>query len=252
MSAFVDTRNYVKSIFPERFKELRNAIGISQEDFAKALGVSRASIGYYESGSRLPDAAFLAILSDLTGCDVGFLLGSNPNMVRNAPSFVAEYDLSDAQYEILDKLLSISTFREFLCYSDVVHAFSNIDDFRKYASTKKHGPLVQSVVEYTVVKELSSVIQDICTHARYISIYGDRDIEEVNKELDETRRLLYEQVKQVDEEAEKRIEENLKQFVEAKGNRSAVIHENPNVKIEMFRDKLLELSKIKNEVEDEK
>ena len=251
MSASVDTRNYIKSIFPERFKELRNAIGISQEDFAKALGVSRASIGYYESGSRLPDAAFLSILSDLTGCDVGFLLGSNPNMVRNAPSFVAEYDLSDAQYEILDKLLNISAFREFLCYSDVVHAFSTIDDFWKYATTKKHGPLVQSVIEYTVVKELSGVIQDLCTHARYISIYEDRDIEEVNKELDETRRLLHEQVKQMDEKAEKRIDENLKQLASDKGSRFVIVPETPNVKIEKFRDKLLDLSRTSNEAEDE-
>ena len=247
MSDFVDKRNIVKSVFPERFKELRKAIGISQEDFAKALGVSRASIGYYESGSRLPDAAFLAILSDMTGCDVEFLLGGNPNMIRNAPDFVFEYDLSDEQYGTLDELLNITSFRDFLCYSGVGSIFSKIDKYRDFPFSKKHGSLVQSVIEFEVTKEFSDVIHSIFSHVMYHAIFKDRDIEEVERELGESLKRLHEKSKQQDESRKKTAADMLKKIAEEKGQRISIPKEVYIEKIEEFRDRLEKLSTPRNE-----
>ena len=40
----------VAEVFPARLLALRKAIGVSQETFAKKMGVSRGCIAYYESG----------------------------------------------------------------------------------------------------------------------------------------------------------------------------------------------------------
>jgi transcriptional regulator with XRE-family HTH domain len=252
MPEFVDTRNRVKSVFPEKFKELRNAIGISQEDFAKALGVSRASIGYYESGSRLPDAAFLAILSDLTGCDIEFLLGGNPSMIHNTPLFVAEYDLSDDQYGILNELLRISSFKDFLC-QDVLKIFEQINLFQSFPFSRAHGSLVQSVIEYEVTKEFSDVINSIFSHIRYLSMYGDRDTEEVDREITESLKRLSERLGQHDEEAKKHSEEFYRQIAEEKEREKQITAPKGKYieKIEKFREKMYRLSKPSNESSNE-
>ncbi len=38
----------------ERIKELRNALNLTQDAFAKRLGVKRNTIGNYETGNRVP------------------------------------------------------------------------------------------------------------------------------------------------------------------------------------------------------
>lgn len=60
-------------IFQKRFNELRNEM--SQDEFAKFIGVSRATVGFYENGERVPDALTLIRIADK--CDVGvdYLLG---------------------------------------------------------------------------------------------------------------------------------------------------------------------------------
>ena len=60
-----------QDIFKKKLEELRKSKGITQKDLAKDLGVSRTTIGYYESGERLPDietAVKIADYFDIT-CD---------------------------------------------------------------------------------------------------------------------------------------------------------------------------------------
>ena len=75
-----------KSTFPQRLKSLREMIGITQDDFAKRLDVSRPTISYYEKGERTPDIDFLDRVHDVTGCSVAYLLGYSNSMKEvNAP-----------------------------------------------------------------------------------------------------------------------------------------------------------------------
>jgi transcriptional regulator with XRE-family HTH domain len=39
---------------PERCKELREAAGLSQQDIADAVGVTRQAVGHWETGFRRP------------------------------------------------------------------------------------------------------------------------------------------------------------------------------------------------------
>lgn len=60
-------------IFQERFKELRGEL--TQQQFSEKLGISRPSVGLYESGARIPDAEILQEIAVKCGVSVDWLLG---------------------------------------------------------------------------------------------------------------------------------------------------------------------------------
>lgn len=57
-----------------RLREAREYVGLSQEDVAFALAVSRPAVGHIESGSRKVEATELNKLSELYGRTVDYLL----------------------------------------------------------------------------------------------------------------------------------------------------------------------------------
>ena len=61
--------------FPERLKYARDKIGVSQEEFARRLGISRASLTLYENGRRVPDISVLKKIHNETKVSLYFLLG---------------------------------------------------------------------------------------------------------------------------------------------------------------------------------
>ena len=81
-------------------RELRIKAGVSQTSVAKALGISRQSYSYYESGKRDPDTEMLKSLADYFNVSTDFLLGRDPitatmeeyNIVLN-PDFLEIYEL---------------------------------------------------------------------------------------------------------------------------------------------------------------
>lgn len=62
-------------IFAKRFKELRLNNGITQTEFSEYLGVSKATISYYESGKRMPSNAQIRKIANYFKVPVDFLLG---------------------------------------------------------------------------------------------------------------------------------------------------------------------------------
>lgn len=60
--------------FEEKLISLRKKTGLSQEELADRLGVSRQAISRWELGSTLPDAPNLLKLSDLFGVSIDYLL----------------------------------------------------------------------------------------------------------------------------------------------------------------------------------
>lgn len=47
-----------------RIKEVRKSAGLTQQEFADRLGISRSNIGNYESGSRVPIDAAVKLICD--------------------------------------------------------------------------------------------------------------------------------------------------------------------------------------------
>ncbi len=68
-------RRKQKRPVPLTITELRSGRGISQETLAHDLGVSKSTIGLYETGDTLPDAQTLHDLSVYFGVSADWLLG---------------------------------------------------------------------------------------------------------------------------------------------------------------------------------
>ena len=63
-------------LFADTMKKLREEKGLSQNEIAKRMYVTRTTVSRWESGHRLPDAAMITRLSDVLGVDVNILISA--------------------------------------------------------------------------------------------------------------------------------------------------------------------------------
>ncbi|MFD2442895.1 helix-turn-helix domain-containing protein [Bacillus sp. CGMCC 1.16607] len=79
------------SVFAKRFKKLREDLGLTQEQIAEKLGVTRPTIAGYESEekNRVPRKETLNMIANTFGVSTDWLLGNtnNPNLQNNDKEF---------------------------------------------------------------------------------------------------------------------------------------------------------------------
>lgn len=61
--------------FSDRLRNIRESLGLTQNEFSKRLNISRVSLTHYEAGDRTPDIDFLTRLHQETGISIYYLLG---------------------------------------------------------------------------------------------------------------------------------------------------------------------------------
>jgi len=72
--------------FAERFKQLREESGLTQEELARRLGVSRSTVGNYESGTRTPRKLDdLNYLADFFNVEIDYLIGRSSRRPEFSP-----------------------------------------------------------------------------------------------------------------------------------------------------------------------
>lgn len=78
--------------FSKRFRDLRGSK--TQAEFAERLGLSRPTVGYYENGTRIPDALTLKQIAEKSCVTTDYLLGltDDPNKM---PAATDELGLTD-------------------------------------------------------------------------------------------------------------------------------------------------------------
>lgn len=62
--------------FSDTLRKLRTEKGLSQQELADKMYVTRSTVVRWETGSRLPDAAMISQLSEVLGADVNILLSA--------------------------------------------------------------------------------------------------------------------------------------------------------------------------------
>ena len=87
---------------PERMRELRMNLGLSQRSVARHLEVSPSIISSYETGERTPSTENLLSLSYLYHCTTDFLLGREPMPKK---SLISVEGLSSKQVLLLQELV---------------------------------------------------------------------------------------------------------------------------------------------------
>lgn len=65
--------------FPDILKHLRKSENMNQLELANAIGVSRSTIGMYESGQREPDFETMEAIADYFNVSMDYLLGKSPD-----------------------------------------------------------------------------------------------------------------------------------------------------------------------------
>ena len=89
--------------FQNIFKRLRSSSGLTQAEMAEKLGISRSTIGMYETGAREPDFETLEKIADFFNVDTDFLLGRT-DKITMLPETVGHYYLNDETHQIAQEL----------------------------------------------------------------------------------------------------------------------------------------------------
>lgn len=128
----MDDSTFIAREFGRRLKHLREKAGLSQNELAKQLKVSRGAISFYENGERCPNIDFLDEVSMLFGVSYDYLLGDEEtyNHVKSDElswlsnktiEFLRDYgDTHSVRMEndpdVLDALLSHEDFESTMSY----------------------------------------------------------------------------------------------------------------------------------------
>lgn len=85
----------------DRMRDLREEKGVSQEELAAALGITRLSVGNYERGQRKPDAEMIVKIARYFDVSADYLLGLSEVRTNSGKSMQEEMGLSEAALETL-------------------------------------------------------------------------------------------------------------------------------------------------------
>lgn len=100
-----DSADEQRLLLAQRLREAREYVGLSQEDVATALGISRPAVTNIEAGARKVEAVELDKLSQLYGQTVPYLLTGETQAADVRLAFLARatHGLSDQDLEELGR-----------------------------------------------------------------------------------------------------------------------------------------------------
>ena len=98
--------------FKSVLKALRKSHNLTQEDLAKAIKVSRSTVGMYENGSREPDYETLESIADFFNVDIDYLLGRTLKTTKliQPQTIAAHFDGNEYTEEELSKIKEFAEF----------------------------------------------------------------------------------------------------------------------------------------------
>lgn len=88
--------------FPNIFKHIREKSGLTQQQLANKLGISRSAVGMYEKGEREPNFETLELISDTFNVDMNYLLGKKPSTEVIPDTYYLNPETSQIAQEIYD------------------------------------------------------------------------------------------------------------------------------------------------------
>ena len=91
---------------PERLKEMRTKLGLSQREVARLLELSPSVVSAYETGERTPSTEILLRLSNLYKCSTDYLLGITDYNIHDMQDVAAELKKIAIRLEALQKYIS--------------------------------------------------------------------------------------------------------------------------------------------------
>lgn len=96
--------------FTQVLRRLREFKGLTQEELAKQLNITRTRLASYEQGTREPDLELLEIIADYFNVNMDFLLGRESSKTSNDWTQILKLDEDWTENELKE----IEAFKEFL------------------------------------------------------------------------------------------------------------------------------------------
>lgn len=111
-------------MFSYRLKELREDLGITQDQLAKMLNLTQSTIAYYENGKKMPTLENAIIITKLFDTSLDYLVGiSNcrtiENIKENEATYYSNKLLDDIHNLSPDSLKDLKDFIDFLKFRDM-------------------------------------------------------------------------------------------------------------------------------------
>ena len=145
--------------FGERIKKLREEKLETQDDIARILNVSRATVSKYESNDREPDIETIKSLARHFGATIDYLFGETE--IRNMPESIAE------NIRLIKGIMSDEEFSKSLTEFTGVHI--NENEINSYITNK-----------YTPITAVLNVFADYAG-VNIEFFYRKNSLEELNK-----------------------------------------------------------------------
>ena len=124
----------VQEVFAERLLTLRESRGLTRQQLAEELGVTRASLEYYEKGKRKPDIEMLVKISKCFPVSTDYLLGLTQAVTADKDiQAVCEYTgLTSEAVEVICNELLGDSIREII--NSFLRGFKGKDSFQRTES----------------------------------------------------------------------------------------------------------------------
>lgn len=106
-----------------RIQKLRKEKGLSQDQLAGEIGVSRQAVSKWESQQSLPDVEKLIALSDYFGVSTDYLLKGTENNIGSPYKNEKQNKKSDYLFPIIGKILYMAS--AFFIALELISAFAN-------------------------------------------------------------------------------------------------------------------------------
>lgn len=130
-----------RQTFARMLVKLRKDKGISRKKLAEDIGVSSASIGYYENEDRVPDIEVLVKIAEYFNVTCDELLKGEKSPDKN---IYKDLWLSDRALEALRRLKNRKPINE---YSQVSYLF---EFFNELLETDKFIPFISTLYQYAI------------------------------------------------------------------------------------------------------
>lgn len=111
-------------MFSYRLKQLREDLGITQDELAKMLNLTQSTIAYYESGRKMPTLENAIIITKIFNTSLDYLVGisncqTSENIKENQILYHANKSLLDGINKLsADSLKELENFIRYLRFKD--------------------------------------------------------------------------------------------------------------------------------------
>ncbi len=208
---------YATERFSKRLKELRETAGLTQEQLAKELKVSRGAISYYEKGERTPDIEFLDSVAEYFQIPLEFAMGYTNNLHQEYRNMFEFYGLTDDACKVLERSPVTGKLASIILGHPKFYALRKLYEgiIENY---KEFNYCQTNYISFLITELLKDIIED---SLRYLisEQYTDNDLQEVRErikkvdaDIEQSRKLYAEHERIREEKRQNEIEQELKEI----------------------------------------